>query len=118
MRPRSARHVAGVEFGEAVGEPLVAVAGQQPPGQVASSWTCSRAKQVDDLGGLGKMRAGEVPDPRGAVAQDGELTDVPGAARRASAAIRIPLRRSREGGQVRGRTGIADRVSLYSSRSG
>jgi hypothetical protein len=37
-------------------------------------------EHVDDLGGLGEVLGGEVPDPGGAVAQDGELADVPGAA--------------------------------------
>ena len=36
--------------------------------------------EVDDLGGLGEVLAGQVPDPVRAVAQDGELADVPGAA--------------------------------------
>jgi len=67
--------VAGVEFGE----PLVAVAGQQPGGQVRQLMhVLAGVKQVDDLGCLGEMRGGEVPDPRRAVAQDGELADVVG----------------------------------------
>jgi hypothetical protein len=32
--------------------------------------------EVDDAGGLGEGGGGEVPDPGGAVAQDGELADV------------------------------------------
>ena len=33
-------------------------------------------EQVHDLGGLGKFGGGDVPDPGGAVAEDGELADV------------------------------------------
>ena len=36
--------------------------------------------EVHDLGGPGELRGGDVPDPGGAVAQDGELPDVAGAA--------------------------------------
>jgi hypothetical protein len=33
-------------------------------------------EQVHDLGGFGELAAGDVPDPGGAVAEDGELADV------------------------------------------
>jgi hypothetical protein len=36
--------------------------------------------QVDDLSGLGELGGGDVPDPGCAVADDGELADVLGAA--------------------------------------
>ena len=36
--------------------------------------------EVHDAGGLGERGGGEVPDPGGAVADDGELADVVGAA--------------------------------------
>jgi len=37
-------------------------------------------EQIDDGGGLGEVRSGEVPDPGRAVTQDDELADVRGAA--------------------------------------
>ena len=37
-------------------------------------------EQVDDLGGLGELAAGDVPDPGGAVAENRELADVARAA--------------------------------------
>src|SRR5258706_15800068 len=36
--------------------------------------------EVDDRSGLGEMLAGQVPDPRGAVAEEHQLADVAGAA--------------------------------------
>ena len=32
--------------------------------------------EIDDLGGGGELAASDVPDPGGAVAEDGELADV------------------------------------------
>jgi hypothetical protein len=52
--------------------------------------------EVDDLGGFGELAAGDVPDPGGTVAEDGELADVIGAA----------------GGDVAGGVPVPDRVSL------
>ncbi len=103
-----------VEFGEAPGEPFVAVAGQQPGGQVCQLMhVLAGVEQVDDLGGLGEMAGGEVPDPRRAVAQDGELADVPGAAAVGLGGHQDPeLRRGGEGGQVGGGTRVADRVAV------
>ena len=36
--------------------------------------------EIDDLGRFGEFRGGDVPDPGGAVAEDGELPDAAGAA--------------------------------------
>jgi hypothetical protein len=36
--------------------------------------------EVDDLGSLGELAGRDSPDPRGAVADDGQLADVAGAA--------------------------------------
>jgi hypothetical protein len=82
-RPAAIRgaDVAGVEFGQPLGEPVVAVSGEQPGGQVRKFvHVLAGVEQIDDLGGLGEMLGGEVPEPHRAVAQDGELADVPGAA--------------------------------------
>ncbi len=59
------------------------------------------------------MAGGEVPDPRRAVAQDGELADVPGAAAAGLGGHQDPeLRRGGEGGQVGRGTRVADRVAV------
>ena len=47
-------------------------------------------EQVHDLGGLGELVGGDAPDPGGAVAEDGELADVVGAAADALGFTRSP----------------------------
>src|SRR5579859_2107892 len=70
-------------------------------------------EQVDDLGGFGELDGGDVPDPGGAVADDGELADVIGAA---AGAFGFHQVREDSGGlerrDVAGRARIADRVAL------
>ena len=55
--------------------------GEQPGGQVRQLvHVLAGVVEVNDLGGLREVLAGLVPDPRRAVAEEGELADVPGAA--------------------------------------
>jgi hypothetical protein len=57
------RDVAVVEFVQASGEPVVAVAGQQPGSEVSQVMqVLAGVIQVDDLGCRGEQLAGEVPD--------------------------------------------------------
>jgi hypothetical protein len=65
-------------FFEAGGEPVVAVARQQPVGEVGRVvQVLAGVIEVDDLGG-GREEIGEVPDPGRAVADDDELADAVG----------------------------------------
>ena len=50
--------------------------------------------EADDLGGPGELRGGDVPDPGGAVAEDGELADVVRAAADAPGPDQVPERRA------------------------
>jgi len=69
--------------------------------------------EVDDVGGLRERGGGEVPDPGGAVADDGELADVVGAAADALGFDQVRERGGGlEGGDVAGRGPVADGVSL------
>ena len=75
-------------------------------------------EQVDDLGGLGELGGGDVPDPGGAVAEDGELADVVRAAADALGLHQVPERGGGlEGGDVAGGGPVADRVPRLSSSS-
>ena len=70
-----------VEVLQAGGEPFVFLVAEhelQEAGEVVQ--VLAGVEQVHDLGGLGELAAGDVPDPGGAVAEDGELADVVGAA--------------------------------------
>ena len=59
--------------------------------------------EVDDVRGLGEGGGGEVPDPGGAVADDGELADVVRAAADAFCLDQAPERGGGlEGGDVAG----------------
>jgi len=70
-------------------------------------------EQVDDLGGLGELAGGDVPDPGGPVAQDRELADV---VRAAADALGLHKVRERggglEGGDDAGGFPVPDRESL------
>ena len=69
--------------------------------------------QIDDLGGFGEVLAGQVPDPVRAVAQDGQLADVAGAAAAGLGGHQGPEPGGgREGGQVGGGVRVADRVTV------
>ena len=69
--------------------------------------------EVHDLGGLGELGGGDVPDPGGAVADDGELADV---VRAAADALGLHEVRERggglEGGDVAGGVPVPDRVPV------
>ena len=68
--------VPGVELGEALGEPVVAVAAEQPGGEGGQLVdVLAGVVEVDDLGGGGEVLAGQVPD----------LIPVPRLSRRSSA---------------------------------
>jgi hypothetical protein len=55
--------VPGVELGEALGEPVVAVAAEQPGGEGGQLVdVLAGVVEVDDLGGGGEVLAGQVPD--------------------------------------------------------
>jgi hypothetical protein len=55
--------VAGVEFLQAGGEPVVAVAAQQPGGEAGQFVdVLAGVVKIDDLGGGGKQLISEVPD--------------------------------------------------------
>ena len=78
--------VAVVQVFQPGGEPLVFVVQQhelQEAGQVVD--VLAGVVEVDDLGCLGELAAGDAPDPGRAVTEDGELPDVAGAAADASA---------------------------------
>src|SRR6202012_3049178 len=69
-------------------------------------------EQVHDAGGLGEGGGGEAPDPGGAVADDGQVTGVLGAA--ADAFFLDQVREEAgglEGGDVAGGGPVADRVA-------
>ena len=73
--------VAGVELGTALGEPSAAgVAEHEGEGLAEVVQVLAGVIEVHDLGGFGEVLAGQVPDPHCAVAQDGQLPDVAGAA--------------------------------------
>jgi len=86
--------VAVVEVFEAGGEPFVPSAAEhelQGPGEGVQ--VLAGVAEADDLGGLGELRGGDVPDPGGAVAEDGELADVVRAAADALGPDQVPERR-------------------------
>ena len=67
--------------------------------------------EVDDAGGLGERGGGEVPDPGGAVADEGELPDVVRAAADAFGFDQVREdARGLEGGDVAGGGPVPDRV--------
>src|SRR5258707_2948510 len=69
--------------------------------------------EVHDAGGLGERGGGEVPDPGGAVADDGELADVVRAAADALGPDQALERGGGlEGGDVAGRCPVPDRVAV------
>ena len=69
--------------------------------------------EVHDLGGLGELAAGDVPDPGGAVAEDRELADVIGAAADAFGLDQAGEHgRGLEGGDVAGGVPVPDRVAV------
>ena len=83
--------VTGVELGEPGVQPvLLTVAEHELQQSRQLVQVLAGVVEVDDLGGLGEVPGGEVPDPGRAVTQGGELADVAGAAAAASAAMRIP----------------------------
>ena len=86
--------VAVVEVLQAGGEPVVFAVAEhelQEAGEVVQ--VLAGVEQVHDLGGLGELGGGDVPDPGGAVAEDGQLADV---ARRRGGCLRPrPGRRTR-----------------------
>src|SRR6266571_2960087 len=89
--------------------PLAAWRGRSGPGQAAAAGV----EQVHDLGGFGEMLASQVPDPDRAVAEDGELADMPGAAADALGLHEVcEDAGGLEGGQVAGRVPVPDRVAL------
>src|SRR6202000_3057572 len=70
-------------------------------------------EQVHNLGGPGKLRGGDVPDPGGAVAQDGELPDVVRAAADALCPHEVPERGGGlEGGHVASGAAAPDGVPV------
>jgi hypothetical protein len=69
--------------------------------------------EVDDLGGLGEACGGQGPDPFRAVADDGELADVPRAAADGLGGDeRAELLGGLEAGQVAGGTFVLDRAAV------
>src|SRR6266581_8334094 len=89
--------------------PLAAWRGRSGPGQAAAAGV----EQVHDLGGFGEMLASQVPDPDRAVAEDGELADVAGAAAAALGGHQRPeFGGGSEGGQVAGGVRVADGVPV------
>jgi hypothetical protein len=81
-----------VEVFEAGGEPFVpSVAGHELQGPGEGVQVLAGVVEVDDLGGLGELRGGDVPG--GAVAEDGELADVVRAAADALGPDQVPERR-------------------------
>ena len=70
-------------------------------------------EQVHDLGGLRELGGGDAPDPGGAVADDGELADVVGAAADPLRFHQVPERGGGlEGGDDAGGVPVADRVAV------
>ena len=70
-------------------------------------------EQVHDLGGFGELVRGDVPDPGGAVAEDGQLADVIGAAADAFCLDQVPEHGGGlEGGDVTAGAGVPHRVSV------
>src|SRR5208283_1475755 len=94
--------VAVVEVLQAGGEPFVLSVQQhelQLAGEVVD--VLAGVEQVHDLGGLRELGGGDVPDPGGAVAEDGELPDMVRAAAGAFGFHQVPERGGGpEGGQV------------------
>ena len=85
--------VPGVEFGEAAGEPVLAVAAQQPGGEGGQLVdVLAGVVEVGDLGGGGEVLIGQVPDPGRAVTEDDELADVLASTSAASAPVSWPNR--------------------------
>jgi hypothetical protein len=83
----------------------------QDAGQVVQ--VLAGVEQVHDLRRLGELGGGDVPDPGGAVAEDGELSDVIGAAADALGLYEAGERvRGLEGSDVAGGVPVPDRVSL------
>ena len=69
--------VAGVEFFQAVGEPVRVAFAQQPGGEGSQVvGVLAGVVEVHDLGGGREQLVGEVPDPHRAVAEDDGLADV------------------------------------------
>ena len=106
--------VAVVEVFQAGSEPFVFVVPEHEfkgPGKAVK--VLAGVEQVHDLRGLGEFRGGDVPDPGGAVAEDGHLADVAG-----TAADAFCLHQAGEhgggleGGNIAGGVPVADRVFL------
>ena len=80
-RRTAVRDVAVVESPAAFGDPGGVLVAEDEGEQLAQVvQVLAGVVQVDDLGGFGEVLAGQVPDPVRAVAEDGELADVAGAA--------------------------------------
>jgi len=108
--------VAGVQVSQPVGEPLVGVGDDERDGGGQVVQVFAGVPDVHDLGRGGQELAGQVPDPGRAVAQDDELADVVAAAVAGLGGDQGPeLVGGGEGGEVAGRAGIADGVSVSSS---
>ena len=103
-----------VEVVQAGGEPFVALVAEhelQDAGEVVE--VLAGMPDTGDLGGLGELAGGDVPDPGGAVADDGELADVVRAAADALGLHEIrECGGGLEGGQVAGRLRVADGLAL------
>ena len=107
-------NIAVVQVGKPLFKPGLLVVAEhelQQPGQVVQ--VLPGMEQVHDLGRLGEVPGGQVPDPDGSVTEEHQLADAPGAAAAGLGGHQhAEVRGGIEGDQVRRRTRVTHRPAL------